>query len=76
MKSFILSALLISCARVSTIKGPDGEDHKIIECMNIQGCYEKASEICGKYQIVSTTHDNPAIGASSTTMLVKCNVQK
>ena len=54
----ILSApvLLLSCTTAEKITGPDGTEHQLITCSGIEGCYSKATEVCGgKYKIANTT---------------------
>lgn len=77
----IFFILIVSCSHVSqkTVVGPDGSKHKLVSCIGVEKCYEKAAQLCGKYKIVNTSHDTNGIGNSPTTttikLLVKCDEQ-
>lgn len=75
---YILLAPVISilgCTTASKITGPDGTEHQLISCESIEGCYSKATEVCGKYKIINQTSEpysvNGTVG-SSKKILVKC----
>lgn len=79
--TIFLSLTLISCvtATVKDVQGPDGELHHLVECSYVEYCYEKATEICGKYKIVNTTNkvssqqaETGANTETDTQMLIKC----
>lgn len=66
---------MASCTSVQTIKGPDGTDHQLVHCYSIKNCYERASEVCGKYKIVNTSNEVSGTKNNSSTsinLLVKC----
>lgn len=69
MKYFILLALVGCAAGSKKLKGPDGSEHYSLQCFNINACYEKASELCGKYKIVNSI---PATEEEQFHLLVKC----
>lgn len=73
----LLSTLLIlGCSTVSTITGPDGTDHQLLSCRQIEDCYSEATKICGgKYKIVNTsseTSGNDGKTETETKLLIKC----
>lgn len=72
----IASAHLLGCTTAKPILGPDGTEHQLISCSEIEGCYSKATEVCGgKYKIANTsTETSGAAGytGSETKLLIKC----
>ncbi len=69
------AALLGGCVTVKPIVGPDGSTEQLIACPEVEGCYQKAHEICGKYTIVNTSTSVSGSGGSAesqTQLLVKC----
>lgn len=52
---FLFFTLVFGCATPRPVKGPDGTDHYVVSCTAITYCYENASKLCGKYQIVNTS---------------------
>lgn len=87
--ALILTVLVSACAswnqaieisRTGSSKlvtGPDGTTHQLIQCFEIETCYNKARETCGgKYKIVDNTtvvhRDNVT---SLTQLLVKCETK-
>lgn len=70
-----LALLLTSCVSTKVVKGPDGSEHHLITCGDVELCYSKATEICGKYKIIdSSTNTSEMNGTTSTfiKVLVKC----
>lgn len=68
-------AALSGCATTETIAGPDGEPAQLITCGAIKLCYQKATEVCGKYKILNTTSEfsgEHSSGTSQIHLLVKC----
>lgn len=70
---FLLS--ISGCVTSKVITGPDGSPHHLISCGDIENCYEKAAELCGKYKIINnSTVTSGGNGTTSTTqkVLIKC----
>ncbi len=38
--------LCVSCVSHTMVKGPDGQILQIVECTDIEKCYDKANEVC------------------------------
>lgn len=82
MKKILFSVFALALAGCATsasrvIVGPDGTTNQLISCGFVSKCYEKATEICGKYTIVNTSSNTTGdiqSGVGTTTyLLVKCN---
>jgi len=76
-KILFLFLLLPACSTTKAVIGPDGTEHQLVKCAGIEGCYEKAREVCGgNYKIVNTSTDTSGGSESSvsttTNLLVKC----
>jgi len=74
-KILVLGLVLSGCGTANVINGPDGTPHQLISCSNIEGCYQKAAEVCGKYKIINTSSETSGMnGTTGTTikLLVKC----
>ncbi|MBS1963476.1 MAG: hypothetical protein JST04_14770 [Bdellovibrionales bacterium] len=60
----------------SPIVGPDGTEHMLVKCSQIEDCYEEARIACGgKYKIVNTNTETYQVVdtvTSTTKLLVKC----
>lgn len=76
---FILSLIVLlsisGCVTSKVITGPDGSFHHLIYCGDIESCYEKATEICGKYKIINTSSETSGGNGTTSTsqrLLVKC----
>lgn len=73
---FVFTLLLFTgCTTATKIVGPDGTENQLISCEQIEDCYQKATEVCGKYKIVNTSSEVSGYnGISGTTvkLLVKC----
>lgn len=78
MKSGLLlgAFLLFGCTTSpKQLLGPDGTEHKLLTCNEIESCYEQATKVCGKYKIVNTsnhTYGDDGKTDSYSKMLVKC----
>ncbi len=76
MKVLATFIFLTSCAvSQKTTIGPDGTKHKLIECTEVEDCYEKAKSLCGTYKIVNTSNEG-AGDATVVKLLVKCDEKK
>lgn len=79
MKTIVILSLaitLVSCASSKIINGPDGSPHQLIRCGMLEKCYEKATEVCGKYKIVNTATETSGMNgntSSTINLLVKCD---
>ncbi len=78
MTKLFLLMFIVSCAHTKNkmIKGPDGSEHQLVSCSEIENCYNKAAEICSTYKIVNTSDEtNGSDGKtfSTTHLLVKCD---
>jgi hypothetical protein len=75
-KYFFLSLVVVGCATVKPIIGPDGTQNYLVTCDGIEYCYDKAREVCGgNYQIVNTsssTNGSDGNTSTETNLLVKC----
>lgn len=67
---------LTGCVTAKPIIGPDGTENQLISCGAIEGCYEKATEVCnGPYKIINTSSQTSGSNGSTGTiikLLVKC----
>lgn len=71
---------IVGCASAKKIIGPDGTENQLISCDEIEGCYEKATEVCaGPYKIVNSTSEvsgHNGISGTTVKLLVKCGAQQ
>jgi hypothetical protein len=75
MKELLLLAAVVACTSARPIKGPDGSESFLISCPKMSDCYEKATEVCGRYKIVDktvTTSGANGNSGSSIDLLVRC----
>lgn len=78
MKKLICLALLLSsCSTVKAVVGPDGSEHQLVTCSEIEYCYSRARDVCGgNYKIVNTSSEtsgsNTVSVSTDTSLLVKC----
>ena len=78
MKFLLLILIAVGCSQVQVVKGPDGTEHKLVNCSYIEHCYEVATKTCGKYQIINSSsaadQDMNNKVTNSHKLLIKCVV--